>query len=132
MCDPAGGPKGFGSQPSGLALHFKDRGLELSMEGPKRGETLWLAHPFVVGTRWIMAYPVTTIAVCLAVALGACYLTATRLGYQTSRLDLLNPKSNYNRLWLEYIKEFGDEDDAVVVVEGQGREQVVPVLEELS
>ena len=55
-----------------------------------------------------------------------------KLGYRTSRLDLLNPKSDYNRLWIEYIEEFGDEDDAVVVVEGAGREQVVPVLEELS
>ncbi len=80
----------------------------------------------------ILAYPVATIALALGLAVAACYLTATRLGYQTSRLDLLNPKSNYNRLWLEYIKEFGDEDDAVVVVEGAGRDQVVPVLEELS
>ncbi len=93
---------------------------------------LFLARPFVLGTRLIIAYPVFTIAVSLALAAAACYLTATRLGYQTSRLDLLNPKSNYNRLWVEYIKEFGDEDDAVVVVEGAGREQVVPVLEELS
>jgi hopanoid biosynthesis associated RND transporter like protein HpnN len=83
-------------------------------------------------TRAVLAFPVATIAICLALAGVACYLTATRLGYQTSRLDLLNPKSNYNRLWIEYIKEFGDEDDAVIVVEGAGREQVVPVLQELS
>ncbi len=98
----------------------------------EQGGQLFLARPFVLGTRLIIAYPVFTIAVALALAGVACYLTATRLGYQTSRLDLLNPKSNYNRLWVEYIKEFGDEDDAVVVVEGAGREQVVPVLEELS
>ena len=49
-----------------------------------------------------------------------------------SHMDLLDPKSNYNRLWTQYIDEFGDEDDAVVVVEGSSREQVVPVLEELS
>src|SRR6476660_3067200 len=105
------------------------------MEGPRAprsAETLFLARPFVLGTRLILAFPVTTIALALALAAGACYLTATRLGYQTSRLDLLNPKSNYNRLWIEYIKEFGDEDDAVIVVEGAGREQVVPVLQELS
>ena len=47
-------------------------------------------------------------------------------------MDLLDPKSNYNQLWTDYIEEFGDEDDAVIVVEGAGREQVVPVLEELS
>ncbi len=102
------------------------------MEGPPRADQLFLARPFVWGTRLLLAFPVATIALALGLAGAACYLTATQLGYQTSRLDLLNPKSNYNRLWLEYIKEFGDEDDAVVVVEGQGREQVVPVLEELS
>jgi uncharacterized protein len=102
------------------------------MEGPPRAEQLFLARPFVLVTRLILAYPVTTIALALALAVAACFLTATRLGYQTSRLDLLNPKSNYNRLWIEYIKEFGDEDDAVIVVEGPGREQVVPVLQELS
>ncbi len=83
-------------------------------------------------TRLILAFPVTTLALMLGLAGVACYLTATRLGYQTSRMDLLDPKSNYNQLWTEYIDEFGDEDDAVVVVEGAGREQVVPVLEELS
>ena len=54
------------------------------------------------------------------------------MGYKSSRLDLLNPKSDHNRLWIEYINEFGDEDDAVIVVEGPGRDQVVPVLVELS
>ena len=102
------------------------------MDGPSSADQLFLARPFVLGTRLILAYPVATITVAIGLALAACYLTATQLGYQTSRLDLLNPKSNYNRLWLEYIKEFGDEDDAVVVVEGQGRDQVVPVLEDLS
>ena len=62
----------------------------------------------------------------------ALFLTATRLGFHTSRLDLLNPESDYNRLWIEYINEFGDDDDAVVVVEGDSRDQVVPVLQEIS
>ncbi len=102
------------------------------MEGPSKADSLFLARPFVFFTRIILAYPVATIAIALGFAAVSCYLTATRLGYQTSRLDLLNPKSSYNKLWIEYIEEFGDEDDAVVVVEGAGREQVVPVLEELS
>lgn len=103
----------------------------MSQEGPGEKQLL-LARPFVLGTRFVLAFPVATLTVMLALAAGGLYLTATRLGYQTSRMDLLDPKSNYNRLWIEYIEEFGDEDDAVVVVEGAGREQVVPVLEELS
>ncbi len=92
----------------------------------------FLSWPFYWGTRLILAYPWATIALGLALAGVALVLTGTRLGYRTSRVDLINPKSDYNRLWLEYIKEFGAEDDAVIVVEGKGREEVVPVLEELS
>ncbi|MEX0679616.1 MAG: MMPL family transporter [Pirellulales bacterium] len=104
----------------------------MSKDGPPSGDQLFLARPFLLGTRLILTYPVTTLAIMLSLAAAACYLTATRLGYQTSRMDLLDARSNYNQLWTEYIEEFGDEDDAVVVVEGAGREQVVPVLEELS
>ena len=85
------------------------------MEGQSSAETLFLARPFVAGTRLILAYPVATIAIALGLAAASLYITGTRLGYQTSRLDLLNPKSNYNRLWIEYIKEFGDEDDITAI-----------------
>ena len=104
----------------------------MSQDGQTPADHSFLARPFVWGTRLILAYPVATIAVSIGFALVALALSWTRLGYRTSRLDLLNPKSDYNRLWLEYVKEFGEADDAVIVVEGSGRDQVVPVLEELS
>ncbi|MEI6658851.1 MAG: MMPL family transporter, partial [Planctomycetota bacterium] len=53
-------------------------------------------------------------------------------GYKVSRSDLVDPESEYNKLWIDYIREFGEDDDAVVVVEGDSREQVIPVLEEIS
>lgn len=102
------------------------------MEGRPSAEPLLLAQPFVWATRLILAFPVTTLAIALGLAGFCCYLTATKLGYQTSRMDLVDSNSSYGKLWTEYIQEFGDEDDAVIVVEGAGREQVVPVLEELS
>ena len=55
----------------------------------------------------------------------------TQLGFRTSRAELLNPKSDYNRRWLEYTKEFGDKEDVVVVVEGESREQIVPALDDV-
>jgi hopanoid biosynthesis associated RND transporter like protein HpnN len=106
--------------------------VSVSTDGPSSDQPLFLARPFVLLTRLIIAFPMATVALMLGLAVAACYLTATRLGYQTSRMDLLDPKSSYNQLWTQYIEEFGDEDDAVVVVEGAGREQVVPVLEEIS
>ncbi|RLS81890.1 MAG: hypothetical protein DWI04_05730 [Planctomycetota bacterium] len=70
------------------------------------------------------------LAVLSAVASG--YWSAQHLGYKVSRSDLVDPESEYNKLWIDYIREFGEDDDAVVVVEGDSREQVIPVLEEIS
>ncbi len=83
-------------------------------------------------TRAVLRYPVAAVSIGLGLALGSLVLTFFGLGYKSSRLDLLNPNSDYNRLWIEYIQEFGDDDDAVIVVEGTSRDQVVPVLQELS
>jgi uncharacterized protein len=73
---------------------------------------------------------VVLVAVVSAIAAGA--YTARSLGYKVSRTDLLDPDSDYNKLWIDYIAEFGEDDDAVVVVEGPSRAEVVKVLEEVS
>ena len=91
-----------------------------------------LAKPLYLATRVALAYPAATVALAIALTVMSLVITFGKLGYRTSRLDLLDPKSDYNRLWIDYIDEFGDEDDAVVVVEGASREQVVPVLDEIS
>jgi hopanoid biosynthesis associated RND transporter like protein HpnN len=65
-------------------------------------------------------------------AAGAAAWSAGNLGYKVSRVDLLDPNSDYNKLWIDYIREFGEDDDAVIVVEGQSREQVINVLGDLS
>ncbi len=54
------------------------------------------------------------------------------LGYRTSRADLVNPASQYHRLWAEYAAEFGERDDAIIVVEGNGPQQITPVIDELG
>ena len=104
----------------------------MSAEGMPQAEPSLLARPLVWITRLVVRFPVATVALAVAAALVALALSASRLGFRTSRLDLLNSDCSYNRLWIEYIDEFGDEDDVVVVVEGPNRELVVPVLEELS
>lgn len=91
-----------------------------------------LAAPLNIATRVALRYPAATLALAVALTVVSLVYTWQHLGYRTSRLDLLNPNSDYNRLWIDYINEFGDEDDAVVVVEGPSREHVVPVLEEIS
>ncbi len=102
-----------------------------SRSSPKRQRAL-LSVPIEYLTRWVLRSPHMVLAIAAIVSVLSVYLTMTRLGYRTSRQDLLNPNSEYSRLWVEYIREFGDDDDAVVVVEGPNREMLVPVLEELT
>lgn len=91
-----------------------------------------LARPLNAATRVVLRVPTLTVALAIAAALASGWYTYQHLGYRTSRLDLLDPNSDYNRLWIEYIDEFGEDDDAVVVVEGPDRDRVVPVLDEIS
>ena len=76
--------------------------------------------------------PISVLSAAGVLALLAIVLTIMGLGFHTSRLDLLNPKSSYNKLWLDYIREFGETDDILVVVEGDSSEQIVPVLDEVA
>jgi hopanoid biosynthesis associated RND transporter like protein HpnN len=91
-----------------------------------------LSRGFVAWTRLCLQAPavITLVAILLAVASGV--YAAKHLGYKVSRVDLLDPESEYNKLWIDYIAEFGDDDDAVIVVEGPTREDVIRVLEEVS
>jgi hopanoid biosynthesis associated RND transporter like protein HpnN len=92
----------------------------------------WLERPLLLLTGPALRFPRATLLVAISLAIFCTIYAGRNLGYRSNRLDLLNPKSPYNRLWIQYINEFGDEDDAVIVVEGTGREEVVPVMDELS
>jgi hopanoid biosynthesis associated RND transporter like protein HpnN len=91
-----------------------------------------LGRGMVAWTRVCLARPGTVILLALAAAIASAAWTAGNLGYKVSRTDLLDPDSDYNKLWIDYIREFGEDDDAVIVVEGSTRAEVISVLEELS
>lgn len=79
-----------------------------------------------------LARPWTIVFLAVVTATGAGVWTAGSLGYKVSRVDLLDPDSEYNKLWIDYIHEFGEDDDAVVVVEATTRSATVAALEDLS
>jgi len=91
-----------------------------------------LARSLVAWTRVCLRHPFAVLALAVLSAVASGYWSAQHLGYKVSRSDLVDPESEYNKLWIDYIREFGEDDDAVVVVEGDSREQVIPVLEEIS
>src|SRR4051812_26692823 len=78
----------------------------------------WLA-------RSVLRAPIVVLFGAIVVSGLAIYASMNWLGFKTSRLDLLNPNSGYNKRWLAFIEEFGDKDDAIVVVEGPSRKEVI-------
>ena len=104
----------------------------MAAERTPLAEPSLLARPLAWITRLVVRFPIATLALGIGAAVVALGLSANRLGFRTSRLDLINSESSFNRRWLEYVDEFDAKDDVVIVVEGAGRREVVPVLEKLA
>ena len=97
-----------------------------------RADGSWLAAPLEALTRLVLRAPRLVLALAGALAVAAVLLSVRDLGFRTSRLDLLNPKSDFNQLWLEYLDEFGEGDDAVIVVRGTDREAVAEAIDSMA
>jgi hopanoid biosynthesis associated RND transporter like protein HpnN len=91
-----------------------------------------LGRALVAWTVVCLRHPLAVLLVAVLTAVAAGAWTARHLGYKVSRVDLLDPESDYNKLWIDYIREFGEDDDAVIVVEGESRDEVIAVLREVS
>ena len=70
-------------------------------------------------TRFVIRHPFIVLILALILAGTGVWGTINRLEFKTSRLDLINPQSEFNKRWLKYIESFGSEDDIVVIVEGK-------------
>jgi hopanoid biosynthesis associated RND transporter like protein HpnN len=72
----------------------------------------------------------------VAVVLLSCGLslayTCRNLTFHTQRTDLLDKRKDYYQRWQQYLAEFGDDDDMVVVVQGEDRARMRLALDELA
>ena len=94
-------------------------------------DSSWMSKPLELFTRAVIRFPWFTLFLAVAAAGASLWLSTTKLGFRTSRAELLNPNSDYNRRWLEYTKEFGDKEDVVVVVESDTRQKAVAALDDV-
>ncbi|MCO6456205.1 MAG: hypothetical protein J5I93_12970, partial [Pirellulaceae bacterium] len=101
------------------------------IELPPANESL-LAGPIRLACRAALRFPKLVLVAAVLLAVTSIVLAATGLEFRTSRLDLLNPSSGYNQRWLAYLSEFGQDDDAVVVVEGRDPARVAAVMDKLA
>ncbi len=95
-------------------------------------EQSFLSWPLQWVTAQSLRAPGMVLSGALVVTLLAILVTVNGLKFKTSRLDLLNPRSEYNQRWLTYLDEFGDRDDAVIVVQAEDTARVTAALEDLA
>ncbi|MCA9163143.1 MAG: MMPL family transporter, partial [Planctomycetales bacterium] len=92
--------------------------------------------PLEAVLRWMAAgvtrWPRAVVGCAVTLAVLAVLVTTFRLGFKTSRLDLLNPRSAYNQRWLAYLDEFGEDDDVLVVVDGPSATEVTAAVDDLG
>jgi hopanoid biosynthesis associated RND transporter like protein HpnN len=102
-----------------------------SAEGKPRAQT-WLLARLLKGVAWLaVRFPRALVALALIGVAVSLYLSSNRLSYHTSRAALLDQREEYHRRWLKYVEEFGEKEDVVVVVQGDRRETIIPVLNEI-
>jgi hopanoid biosynthesis associated RND transporter like protein HpnN len=76
--------------------------------------------------------PKSVLAVALLMGGVSLYAACTRLEYRTERSDLVSPRKGYQQRWRQYLAEFGEDDDIVVVVQGGPRPRMQAALEALA
>jgi hopanoid biosynthesis associated RND transporter like protein HpnN len=63
--------------------------------------------------------PALVLATAGALCALSLFASVNYLEYRTQRTDLVSPDKDYQKRWREYLAEFGDDDDIVVVVKGR-------------
>jgi hopanoid biosynthesis associated RND transporter like protein HpnN len=80
----------------------------------------------------VCRYPRSVLVAALVLATAAVGAACARLEYRTQRTDLMSPDKESQKRWRQYVEEFGDDDDIVVVVKGQDPAQMKRALDALA
>ncbi len=99
-------------------------------EQPEEAGFLPRALAWTVGV--ICRHPWAVICFTLLSCAVCGIYTWNNLTYLTHRNDLISNKKEYLKRWHQYVDEFGDDDDMVVVVRGDDRKKMEQVLDELA
>jgi uncharacterized protein len=95
-------------------------------------ETALLPRLLVRLVNGVCRYPWLALTAALVLCGLSVYVSWTRLEFRTQRSDLISPHKDFQKRWLAYLNEFGDDNDTVVVVQGRDRAQMVEALEALA
>src|SRR5205085_8732478 len=104
----------------------------MSQSSPPSPDTALIPRLLTALVAAVCRAPWTVLAVSTVVALVSAWAFYTRLEYRTQRSDLMNPQKDYQQRWRQYLAEFGDDDDMVMVVEGHNTERMRAALEAVA
>jgi len=99
---------------------------------PEAEEASFFRRSLVRLVSAVCRYPRVTLTLALFLCALSLYASTTQLKYRTERSDLVNPHKVYQQRWRQYLEEFGDDDDIVVVVQGNNRPRMEKALEALA
>jgi len=89
----------------------------MSAEPLQESNDTFLSRHLARLTSLVLRQPKAVILVAVGLAIASVIYAVFCLQFHTNRIDLLNPESKYNQRWLSYLEEFGDPDDAVIVLQ---------------
>ena len=95
-------------------------------------EAGFVRRVLVALVRTVCRFPRVVLAASAALCALSLYAAYFHLQYQTQRSDLISPRKECQQRWRNYIKEFGDDDDIVVVVKGADRASMIAALERVA
>lgn len=101
--------------------------MERSTENAK--EEGLLTELILCLTRAVIRRPAVTLAFSVVLGIVSLGITARFLTFKTNRADLIDSNADFHQRWLRFQQLFGDDSDVVVVVEGEGEQQVRPVMD---
>jgi len=102
------------------------------MRAEQEPETALMPRLLAVLAGFGFRRPWLVLAVTAVSCAVAVWYTAENLTYLTHRNDLIGKNKDYYKRWDQYVREFGDDDDMVVVVRGPDRTHIVEALEHLA
>jgi predicted RND superfamily exporter protein len=90
----------------------------VGLSQPRHRKRHWTNLVVASLTKMALARPGLFLLVATALTILGTVYSALTLQFRTSRLDLLDTRSEYNQRWLRYLDLFGKQDDGIVVIEG--------------
>ncbi|MBI2805075.1 MAG: MMPL family transporter [Planctomycetes bacterium] len=104
----------------------------MDLETEPRDEPGLLSRSLAGAVCLVCAHPWIALGLTLLSCVICGQYTWNNLAYLTHRNDLISSKKDYLKRWHQYLEEFGDDDDMIVVVQGNDRTVMENTLEEIA